>query len=167
MVLTAGFLLLMQVVGSDREIAFSYPPAKQYRWNRLVSISKRLSNEDELEEALFWYEKGDRAVLPFVFQSADHADGAGAEMLGTWLGALILREPDRMLRAISLQSTARRKKIALLAIGADGGGLREEDAVKMRRVVKLCLRKSEPRLRETARLFLQQFAVFEKIQATP
>src|SRR5258705_3300052 len=86
------------------------PPTAMHRKEVLSALAKcnrwpRANNCDDIAgEALTWYECGDSALLDPLLATSAHSDGALSDLLGGFLGDLIVGHPDMLLRHVSRRS---------------------------------------------------------------
>lgn len=144
-----------------QERRFSYPPTPERRKQVLAAIHERreppgVPFEDLIEEAAAWSRRGDVAALDALLDYAPHADGAGAESLGVFLGDEFLTRPTRLLRRASRRPLSERKDLGFLLANGDGGGQGRNPTRKMLRLLHEFSRSPNREIARTAKIWLEE-----------
>lgn len=160
------FFFIIFYMSSDGLVAaqerrFSYPPTPERRKQVLAAIRERreppgVPFEDLIEEAAGWCRRGDVAALDALLDYAPHADGAGAESLGVFLGEEFLARPTRLIRKASRRPLAERKNLGFLVASADGGGLGRKKTRRLLRLLREFSTSPDREIARTAKIWLDE-----------
>ena len=109
----------------------------KHRKNVLAKLEKcnrtprPFNNCDDIAgEVLTWYDCGDSALIDPLLAASAHSDGAMSDLLGAFLGDLIVAKPELLLRHVSRRSISEQEAIGDLAL--DGGEISEDQIQKVR-----------------------------------
>ena len=102
------------------------PPKAAHKKEVLSALAKcshvppRPNNCDDVAgEVLTWYECGDSALLDPLLGASAYSDGALSDLLGGFLGDLIVGHPDLLLRHVSRRSASEQEAIGQLTLDSD------------------------------------------------
>ncbi len=145
-------LLCAPAAPAQRRESYAAKRARLLRELRKCAPSERgraHCDENSVIEVSRLYERGDRSVLPRLFDVAPNSDTALAEGLGAFFSDLLCRETETFLRAVSARPRREHEELLFLAAVGDGGGIGCRDTAALRRRLK---RLSRGRDRGLARL---------------
>jgi hypothetical protein len=107
---------------------------------KLKECAKRLDHdgcsEDTAQYVIGFYERGDHTVLQPLFTSGLTSDGALSEMLGTFFGELLWKDPVSFLHALSTRPRREQPKLSFLAGSTDGSGMPSDWLTDVRRSLR-------------------------------
>ena len=135
-------------------------PTARYRKEVLVKLEKcnrtprPYNNCDDIAgEVLTWYDCGDSALIDPLLAASAHSDGSMSDLLGGFLGDLIVAKPELLLRHVSRRSTAEQEAIAQLAL--DGGEIPDDQLLKVQADLKRLASSRDGRIAKTSRMWLK------------
>ena len=109
---------------------------------------------------LTWYDCGDSALIDPLLAASAHSDGAMSDLLGAFLGDLIVAKPELLLRHVSRRSISEQQAIGELAL--DGGEISEDQIPKVRADLTRLAAGGDARIAKTSRMWLKILAANEQ-----
>ena len=134
-------------------------PAPKHKKAVLAALERcnrqpRANNCDDVAgEVLTWYDCGDRALIDPLLAASAHSDGAMSDLLGLFLGDLIVAKPELLLRHVSRRSRVEQQAIGELAL--DGEEIPEDALPKVQADLKRLGSSRDARIAETSRMWLK------------
>src|SRR5712691_9246915 len=131
MLACALLLTLLSTATPSRECS----PTPSHEKEVLTALERcnrrpRANNCDDVAgEVLTWYECGDATLIDPLLAASAHSDGSMSDLLGGFLGDLIVAKPELLLRHVSRRSTAEQLAIGQLTL--DGGEIPDDQLPKV------------------------------------
>src|SRR5438874_9312281 len=111
--------------------------------------TSRPNNCDDIAgEVLTWYRCGESTLIDPLLAASAHSDGAMSDLLGGFLGDLIVAKPELLLRHVSRRSTVEQQAIGQLAL--DGGEISDEAIQKVEADLKRLASSRDTRIAKTS-----------------
>jgi len=135
------------------------PPTPRHKREIVTALERcnrwpRANNCDDVAgEVLTWYECGDTALLDPLLGASAHSDGSMSDLLGGFLGDLIVGHPDMLLRHVSRRSASEQEGIGQLTL--DGGEIADDQIPKVQADLKRLASSRDKRVAKTAKMWLR------------
>jgi hypothetical protein len=153
------FALLLTLF-SDAPPSTECSPTARHRKEVLAKLEKcnhkprPFNNCDDIAgEVLTWYDCGDSSLIDLLLAASAHSDGSMSDLLGAFLGDLIVAKPELLLRHVSRRSVAEQEAIADLTL--DGGEISEDQMPKVQADLKRLASSHDARIAKTSRMWLK------------
>jgi hypothetical protein len=109
--------------------------------------------DDVAGEVLTWYECGDATLIDPLLAASAHSDGSMSDLLGGFLGDLVVAKPDFLLLHVSRRSAAEQQAIGQLALDSDA--IPEDQMPKVQSDLKRLASSRDGRIAKTSRIWLK------------
>jgi hypothetical protein len=156
--MTASALLLTLFITAPPSTECS--PTAKHKKEILARLEKcnrtprPFNNCDDIAgEVLTWYDCGDSALIDPLLAASAHSDGSMSDLLGGFLGDLIVAKPELLLRHVSRRSAAEQQAIGQLTL--DGGEIPDDQLPKVEADLKRLASNRDGRIAKTSRMWLK------------